>query len=112
MHVLLQVDDAGLYRDLLQHWSQDALQGCSSRAFLGAVNAAAVLTSAQPELLQSGSLPGHTWEHLMSAVQQRWGSLSAEECSRARGSVLMLCNSGLQRVVDADVLRVVQELAT
>lgn len=111
MCVLLQVDDAGMYRDLLQHWSQEVLQGCSSRALLGALNAAVVFTTAQPEQLQSGSLPGHTWEHLMAAVQQRWGSLSAEECSRARGSLLMLCNSGLQGVVDADVLKGVQEMA-
>jgi hypothetical protein len=107
----LQVDDGGLYRDLLQHWSQEALQGCNSRALLGALHAATTFTSAQPELLQSDSLPHHTWEGLLAAVQQRWGSLSVEECSKARGSVLMLCNSGLQGVVDADVLRGVQELA-
>lgn len=92
MRVLLQVDDTGLYRDLLQHWSQEALQGCSSRALMGALHAAATFTAAQPELVQSGSLPVHAWEHLLAACTSRWESLSADEQSRVRWSVLGLCS--------------------
>lgn len=106
--VLLQVDDTGLFRDLLQHWSQEALQGCSSRALMGALHAAATFTAAQPELVQSGSLPVHAWEHLLAACTSRWGSLSVDEQSRVRWSVLGLC-SGLKGVLGEQLLLAVSE---
>lgn len=106
--VLLQVDDTGLFRDLLQHWSQEALQGCSSRALMGALHAAATFTAAQPELVQSGSLPVHAWEHLLAACTSRWGSLSVDKQSRVRWSVLGLC-SGLKGVLGEQLLLAVSE---
>jgi hypothetical protein len=74
----------------------------------GALHAAATFTAAQPELLQSGSLPVHAWEHLMSACKSRWESLSLDEQSRVRWSVLGLCN-GLKGVIGEELLLEVSE---
>jgi hypothetical protein len=101
-----------LYRDLLQHWSQEALQGCSSKALVGALRAATVFSSAQLGLVQSGSLHVQAWEHLLAACKERWGGLTAYEQIRAKGSVRSLCSSGLKGVVGGEVLAEMVELVS
>lgn len=108
----VQVDDAGLYHDLLQHWSQEALQGCSSRALLGALHAASVFTASQSDWVQSGTMPKQPWEHLLAACKQRWGSLSAAERRNAGRSVHTLVAALKGVVTDELSLEVTTEMAT
>lgn len=82
--------------------------GCSTKYLAGALYAAVVFARAKPELVQSGGLPTHTWQHLLSACGQRWGSFNAEEQRRMRGSVAKLMRTGLGDAVADELL---QELA-
>lgn len=109
LRVCVQVDDAGLYRDLLQHWGQEALQGCSSKALVGALHAASVFTAAQSDWVQSGSLPTQPWQHLLAACVQRWGRLSAEERRSVARAVQNLCGA-LRGVVSEGLLLEVAEM--
>jgi hypothetical protein len=101
----VQVDDTGLYHDLVQHWSQEALQGCDSKALVLALHAADVFAAAAPELVQSGGLPVHAWEHLLAACSSRWSSLSASEAAKAQGSLGRLLSRGLEGVVPSELLQ-------
>lgn len=86
------------------------MQGCSSKALVGALRAATVFSTAQSDLVQSGSLHVQAWEHLLAACKERWGGLTADEQSRARGSVRSLCSTGLKGVVGDEVLAAMVEL--
>lgn len=99
------MNDAGLYPDLLQHLSSEALKGCSNKSLVGALRAAAVLSAAQPDLLASGSVLGGACVNLLVAARERLPSkLSAAEKAHVGTSVRMLCSAGQERGVFPDEL--------
>lgn len=89
-----QVDDNALYHDLLQHWSLEALQGCTTPSLLAALHAAAVFTTSKPDLVQSDSQTSQAWEHLLTACSHRWGSLTTQQQRRAAVPIRVLCTAG------------------